>query len=181
LKEENRKMPKLTSVKVKLELPYIGGIEGTWEPDESERKAAWEMYVELITRIAVAELQPGEGLLREALSSLYTLFDTTRKILREHGPSVAQPKGEDNLSFGYLAVAILNTVLRPLLAKWHPLLLDYENTRESSVSPLGHERRWNRYEELRQELNQVRGVLTQYADLLAQVAGVPSLIVERNT
>jgi hypothetical protein len=172
-------MPKLTSVKVKLELPYIGGIEGTWEPDESERKAAWEMYVELITRIAVAELRPGEGLLREALSSLYTLFDTTRKILREYGPSVAQPKGEDNLSFGYLAVAILNTVLRPVLAKWHPLLLDYENAKESSVSPLEHERRWEKYEELREELNTVRGVLTDYANLLAEVADVPSLIVER--
>ncbi len=172
-------MRKLTSVKVKLELPYIGGIEGTWEPDESERKAAWEMYVELITRIAVAELQPSEGLLREALSSLYTLFDTTRKILREYGPSVAQPKGKDNLSFGYLAVVILNTVLRPVLAKWHPLLLDYESRRESSVSPLEYERQWDKYEELRHELNKVRGVLTEYANLLAEVAGVPSLIIER--
>jgi hypothetical protein len=60
------------------------------------------MYVELITRISVVELKPGEGLLREALSSLYTLFDTTRMILRKYGPSVAQPKGKDKLSFGYL-------------------------------------------------------------------------------
>jgi hypothetical protein len=172
-------MPKLKSVKVSLTLPYIGGIEGTWEPDESERRAAWEMYVELITRISVAELQPEEGLLREALSSLYTLFDTTRKILREYGPSVAQPKGEDNLSFGYLAVAILNTVLRPVLAKWHPLLLDYENTRQSSVSSLEHERQWDKHEELRQVLNDVRQVLTEYTNLLAEVAGVPALMVER--
>lgn len=48
-------MPKLKDVKVSLTLPYIGGIEGTWQPDESEKKAAWEMYVELITRISVAE------------------------------------------------------------------------------------------------------------------------------
>ena len=110
-------MPKLTSVKVNLKLPFIGGVEGTWEPDESEQKAAWEMYVELITRISVSELKPDEGLLREALSSLYTLFDTTRKILREYDPSIARPKGKDKLSFGYLAVAILNVVLRPVLAK----------------------------------------------------------------
>ena len=38
------------------------------------------MYIELVTRIAVIELRPEEGLLREALSSLYSLFDTTRKI-----------------------------------------------------------------------------------------------------
>jgi len=65
---------KLASVNVKLQLPYIGGIEGNWQPDERERDAAWEMYVELITRLAVVELRPGEGLLREALTSLYALF-----------------------------------------------------------------------------------------------------------
>jgi len=173
-------MPKLTSVKVSLTLPYIGGVEGTWEPDETERNAAWEMYVELVTRISVAELKPDEGLLREALSSLYTLFDTTRNILRKYGPSVAQPKGEDGISFGYFAVAILNTVLRPVLAKWHPLLLDYESTKDSTISPLEHERQWEKHEELRQVLNEVRSVLIEYADLLAQVAGVPSLVVKRN-
>ena len=172
-------MAKLTSVKVSLKLPYIGGVEGVWKPDESERDAAWEMYVELITRISVAELKPGEGLLREALSSLYTLFDTTRIILRKYGPSVAQPKGKDKLSFGYLAVAILNAVLRPVLAKWHPLLLDYESTKESSVSPLKHERQWDKNEDLRGVLNDVRGVLIEYANLLAQVIDIPSLIIQR--
>ena len=49
-------MVKFTGVKVSLNLPYIGGVEGTWKPDESERNAAWEMYVELITRISVVEL-----------------------------------------------------------------------------------------------------------------------------
>lgn len=173
-------MPKLTSVKVKLELPGIGGIEGNWQPDENERKAAWEMYVELITRIAITELRPDEGLLREALSSLYILFGTTRGILREYGPSVAQPKGEDNISFGYLAVTILNVVLRPLLSKWHPLLLDYESKRDKTVSPLEHEKQWDRYEELRVELNKVRSALTEYANLLAEVADVPPLIVQED-
>lgn len=92
---------------------------------------------------------------------------------------MAKPKGEGTISFGYLAVAILNTILRPTLAKWHPLLLDYENIRERSVSPFEHERRWDKYQELRQELNNVRGILTDYADLLAKVADVPSLIVQK--
>ena len=95
-------MPKLTSVKVSLQLPYIGGIEGTWQPDESEQNAAWELYIELITRISIAELQPNEGLLREALTSLYTLFDTTRKIMRTYGPSIACPKEDSDFSLGTL-------------------------------------------------------------------------------
>jgi hypothetical protein len=172
-------MARLKSVKVSAKLLSVVGAEGTWEPDDSEREAAWEMYVELVTRISVAELKPDEGLLREALSSLYTLFGTTREILREYGPSVAQPKGEHQLSFGYLAVTILNVVLRPVLAKWHPLLLDYESAREQWVSPLKHEKQWERYEELREVLNGVRGTLIEYAEVLAKAAGVPSLVVQK--
>ena len=51
-------MPKFTGFKVSLSLPYIGGVEGVWEPDEDETKAPWEMYVELVMRISVAELGP---------------------------------------------------------------------------------------------------------------------------
>jgi hypothetical protein len=51
-------MPKLTSVAVSLKLPFLGDINGTWEPDETEQRAAWEMYVELVTRVSLVELQP---------------------------------------------------------------------------------------------------------------------------
>ena len=170
-------MPKFKSIKVSLKLPYIGGIEGTWEPADSERKAAWELYIELVTRISVAELHPNEGLLREALSSLHSLFETTRNILRTCGPGIAQPKRGNTLSFGSLAVTILNVVIRPVLANWHPLLLDYENTKGPTVSSLAHARQWDKSEELRRALNEARGVLIEYANVLAQVADVPSLIV----
>jgi hypothetical protein len=91
-------------------------IGGEWRPDEAEELAAWEMYVELVTRISVAELRDGEGVLREALTSLYSLFGTTREILRRHGPTIARGKNKGQLSFGYIAVAVLNGALRPLLA-----------------------------------------------------------------
>ncbi len=168
-------MPELTGVKVALNIPYIGKVEGTWVPDKKERDAAWEMYIELVTRISVVELQPDEGLLREALSSLYTLFGTTREILRKYGPAVAKPKHKGNMSFGYLAVTILNRAIRPVLAKWHPLLLDYESKRESSLSPFEHEKQWDKYEELRKELNSLRSVLIDYGDILSKVAKVPPL------
>jgi len=172
---------KLKCVNLSLKLPFIGTLGGTWEPDESEQRAAWEMYVELVTRISVAKLNPNEGLLREALSSLHTLFDTTRKILRRYGPGVARPKGESSWSFGYLAVIILNGVLRPFLSKWHPILVDYENIKESSVSRIEHEQKWDKNEELRQALNDVRGGLVKYANLLADVSNVPSLIIDRES
>jgi hypothetical protein len=118
----------LRAINIKFALPWIGAIGGEWEPDDSEVKAAWELYVELATRISIVELQPEQGLLREALGSLYSLFGTTREILRKYGPTVGKPKGEGGLSFGLLSVAVLNTVLHPVLAKWHPVLEDYCRT-----------------------------------------------------
>jgi hypothetical protein len=164
-------------VKVSLVLPFgLGSISGTWGPDDAERKAAWEMYVELVTRISVEALGPGEGLLREALSSLYSLFGSTRDILRRYGPEVATPKRGHELSFGAIAVTILNRGLRPLLGRWHPELAQYESTRSAEVSPLEHEACWERNQELRAALEEVRKTLTDYADLVGEVAGVPSVI-----
>jgi hypothetical protein len=174
-------MPELESVKVNIKLPCIGTIEGTWKPNEDEKNAAWELYVELITRISVVELDSEEGLLREALSSLYSLFAITRNILKTYGTSVAKPKGGSSISFGYLSIAILNTVLRPVLAKWHPLLLDHESRKQQNVSTVAHEKEWENYKELRQVLNTTRLILMQYANLLAQVADVPNLIIDRQS
>jgi hypothetical protein len=113
----------------------------------------------------VAELTVGDGLLRESLSSLYSIFTTTRQILRTYGPSVARPAKHSELSFGYLAISLLNYALRPVLAKWHPLLLDYEPHKDAAVSALEHEQRWERAEELRTVLNNVRLILLQYTQL----------------
>lgn len=176
-------MAQLESVQVSLNLPYIGSVSGTWSPDEEERKAAWELYVELATRITAVKLRSGEGLLREALSSLYTVFESTRGILRSYGPSVARATNETDegdLSFGYLAVAVLNTVIRPVLAKWHPILEDYESKRPEKISRLEHEGRWECNQELRDVLEKTRETLLQYAETLAEVAEVRSLIIPQD-
>jgi hypothetical protein len=163
-------MPKLARVTVKL--PWI---EGEWVADEDQQRAAWEMYVELVTRIAVEPLQADQGLLREALSSLHELFGETRRIMRAYGPGVAKPKGEGSLSFGQIAVDVLNRSLRPLLGKWHPLLQAHESTRPASEAPAEHERAWARAGELRGEIEARRAELRAYADLLAGVSGVTPL------
>jgi TIR domain len=166
---------KIVEIGVELGVPYLGKITGTWKADETEQQAAWELYIELVTRVPVAELHTEEGSLREALSSLYALFTITRDILRRHGPAIAHPKPGSDVSFGYLAITILNHVVRPILATWHPLLLDYEQIREPSISAVEHERRWNKATELRHALQDARGVLVNYTNLLAKVAGSPPL------
>lgn len=163
------------SIDVKLNLRVVE-ISGTWEPNDTERRAAWELYVELVTRVSVVPLRADEGLLREALSSLYSLFTTTREVLRKYGPEVAEPKKNSQYNFGYLAVAMLNYGIRPLLATWHPALEDWENRRPFDRSRRDHEQAWARAGELRTALRETRGVLTAYADLLASACGVPNLL-----
>jgi hypothetical protein len=168
-------LPKMTEINVELGIPYIGKITGIWKPDVDEQAAAWELYIEIVTRVPVAALASDEGLLREALSSLHTIFTITRDILRKHGPLIAKPKQGGELSFGYIAIAVLNNVLRPILAKWHPLLLNYEHTRKPSISVFEHERDWEKNTELRHDLDEARTVLVTYATILADVAGIPPL------
>jgi hypothetical protein len=164
-----------SSVQIGLNLPFLQ-ISGTWEPNDDERKAAWELYVELVTRIAVVPLGAEEGLLREALSSLYSLFATTRDILRRYGPDVAEPKRSGQYSFGFLAVAMLNYGLRPVLARWHPALEDWEAALPAGLSRGEHEKAWEYASDLRAALDTTRDALTQYANLMASACGVPDLL-----
>lgn len=165
----------LRSVSVGLNLGPLT-LGGTWEPDERELEAAWEMYIELATRISTQALKDDEGILREALSSLHDLFPITREILKRHGPTVARKKGEGTHSFAELAVYVLNYAVRPVLAKWHPLLESHEATRPAERSVVEHEAAWGRAAELRDALEDLRVALLAYANLLAEVAGVSPLI-----
>lgn len=167
----------LDSLEVEVGLPFgLGRVAGTWTPDTAERDAAWEMYVELLTRVSVADLGPEEGLLREALTSLHSLFESTRAILRKYGPAVAMGGDGETVTFGHLAVAILNRGLRPFLSKWHPLLADHEEKRPPERSSVDWERGWERASELRAELDEVRVMLRTYAEILGRVCGTEKLL-----
>jgi hypothetical protein len=159
------------SVEVGLDLKVFS-LKGTWKPSDEERAAAWELYVELITRVSVVPLQ--NGILREALSSFYSLFAASREILRKYGPRIAEPKPDGQYNFGFLTVAMLNFAIRPVLAYWHPELSAWESARVGG-SPVEHERSWPREPELRRQLEDARLILAQYAALLGAACGVPDL------
>jgi hypothetical protein len=153
--------------KVAVSLPFgLGSAE--WETDSTQRRAAWALYVELVTRVAVQELADDAGLVREAMNSLYTLFGTTREILREAGPDV----GASRESVGGLSIAVLNQGLRPFLSKWHPVLQIWEAQRPENRSPKEHEMLWEGEKVARKELSALRGELEVYAHALARVAEV---------
>ena len=174
-------------LQVRLKLGLVE-IRGDISPKKIEREAAWELYIELITRTSIIELNGEQGLLREALTSLYSLFNTTRNILRKYGYNIAPKeskiskvfkmfrKPKNKLSFALIALAVLNYAIRPILSEWHPKLLDYEQKRPSNVSVVVHEKSWEYNEELRERLNTLREELSEYSTHLEEIIGIDSLI-----
>jgi hypothetical protein len=152
----------------KLSIPFVGDVE--WEPNPVQRNAAWALYVELVTRVSLQDLDMDQGVLREALSSLYSLFQTTRQILREAGPDV----GAAHDTVGGIAIAVLNQGVRSFLTKWHPRLLAHEAGRASSKPPQEWEREWSEEPRARGELRALTEKLQAYAATLAKMAGVRS-------
>jgi hypothetical protein len=154
---------------VTVSLPFGIG-SASWEADPTERRAAWELYIELVTRVATQPIHHDEGLLRESFNSLYTLFGSTRDILKKAGPDV----GISHKSVGGIAILVLNKGLRPFLSKWHPKLLEWEGKRAVDTSLKEHEIEWDSVQECWHELDDLRSNLEIYAKTLAEIAGVDS-------
>ena len=120
-----------------------------------DKDAAWELYIEMLTRIVTQPLPAEVGDEQTALDSVYSLFATTREILRR--------QGRDAIGFSKVAIPVLNQVVRPFTAKWHRLSLagafDAEDGRV----------------EFRAELEALQADLRNYNRMLADIAGVEDL------
>ncbi len=84
-----------------------------WSPSAADRALAWDVYVELMTRITVQRLKDDEGNSKTALESVYQLFPLSRDGMKRHGVTCANA--------ATLITIFLNTRIRWFTAKWHPL------------------------------------------------------------
>lgn len=111
----------------KVNIPIIGQLEV--EITDVHRAVGWNLFVEASTRIATQRLGEQEGLLGEALTSLYRLFDFVRGELKKMSPSPA-PYKDGVYTVESYALRMLNDGLRPMLARWHPRLEKWKETRK---------------------------------------------------
>ncbi|GAA2651395.1 hypothetical protein GCM10010400_03450 [Streptomyces aculeolatus] len=139
-------------------------------PSLLERAAAFDLQVELVTRVGVQPLPEDHGSLREALTSLHSVFATTRDLLHRVATETATP-----LALPAIAARLINTHLRPFLTTWHPALQEHETNRPPTVSPVEHERRWKHAPDMRADLTELRKPLTSIAEELADLCGVDLL------
>ena len=140
----------LDSLRINLQF-----LEMEWTPQDADRNAAWELYVELLTRITGQPLAQEQGDEKAALDSVYSLFPLTREIMRRHGPGCGQ--------FARVAVPVLNQLIRPFTTKWHRLCL------AGAFSDPA------RCHEFRAELAQVQSKLEAYTQALGTMANVEDL------
>lgn len=169
---------KNTEISAEIGLPFgVGKIAGKWAPDAAESSAAWEVLVELCTRVTLVPVTDGQGSLREVLDSLRAMFQLVRDLLKKYGPDVAASRIEDStISFGYLSVALLNGSVRPFLTKWHTELRVHEESRPAGTGVFEWERAWPLAGEMRRELSEVQASIRLYAGLLARASGGESLL-----
>ena len=146
----------LSNLKIKL-----GFLEGEFAPKDPDRLAAWELYVELLTRITTQYLAPEEGDEQTALDSAHAIFPLTRDILRKHGSGAG--------AFAKLAIPVLNQVVRPFTAKWHRLSLA-----KAFDDPA-------RCREFRAELVDLQRTLRNYTRALGEMAKVEDLTALEQT
>lgn len=123
--------------------------------NNADKKAAWEMYIELLTRITIQHLPPNHGDEKTALESVYSLFKITRGILRQYGP--------ESIEFAKIAIVVLNQVIRPFTAEWHKKSLAgaFSDPDECIL--------------FREHLSNLQIKLRNYTKLLSDIAGVEDL------
>ncbi|HZG82221.1 MAG TPA: hypothetical protein VEZ13_15760 [Brevibacillus sp.] len=137
---------------LKLKTPFL---EMDWNPQEKDKDAAWELYIELLTRITTQKLELEYGDEKVDLESVYSLFGLTRGIIKYYG--------RDCIEFTKLAIVVLNQIIRPFTAKWHKLSL------EGAFSDL------EQCKVFRKELESLQEKLIIYTKMLADMAGVEDL------
>jgi hypothetical protein len=133
----------------------LGFLEGEFAPKDPDRAAAWDLYVELLTRITTQQLAPEHGDEKAALGSVYAIFGLTRQILKDHGAGAGE--------FAKLAIPVLNQVVRPFTARWHRLSLAgaFQDPAQCGT--------------FREELAALQPRLRSYTRALADLAGVEDL------
>lgn len=128
-------------------------LEEFWSPTEPDRAVAWDVYVELKTRIATEELKDDEGDDSAALTSIYNLFSVSRESIRANGVRSANS--------AMLISTFLNQRVRPFTAKWHKASVEGTLNAAGNVT----------CREFREEFRGLQATIREFAVALSHLAG----------
>lgn len=107
------------SFSINLGIVAVGG-----ELSEADRQCAWELYCELVSRVALVGKQDARGelvfigeLYSDSLDSVHAFFREARALMRRY--PVGRISGDDRRNhLGFFIAALLEVAIRPFLEKW---------------------------------------------------------------
>lgn len=143
----------MTSLKIKT--PFL---DMEWKPQDEDKSAAWELYIELLTRITTQPLDDTHGDEETALKSIHSIFGLTREVIKKNGRHC--------IEFTKIAIVVLNQVIRPFTAKWHRLSIQGAFSNKETCN------------EFREELTQLQNILIIYTKMLGDMAGIEDDLTE---
>ncbi|BAQ14689.1 hypothetical protein FDB72_10450 [Clostridium botulinum] len=132
-----------------------GHMEAEFKPNCADKKAAWELYIELLTRTATQEIPKDCGDEEAALESIHKLFGITREIIKKYGYKC--------IEFTKISIVVLNQILRPFTTKWHKLSKNnvFNNPEQCKI--------------FREDLDEIQSKLIMYTRMLASMSDVEDL------
>jgi len=145
---------------------------------DDDRQCAWELYTEIVTRLAVhgrtnldvpLEEQFEGELLTESFSSLYAFFREMRGIMRKF--PVGKIECIDEYHLGKFTCAIMNDILRPFLEKWQGDFrhwFDVESRKRQSDSPFLIQKDYPQLKELLKGWSDLRSLMQSVSQTLAR-------------
>lgn len=131
----------------------FGVVKLSGKLSEQDRQCAWELYTEIVTRVAVSGKRRDETsadfsgeVLVESLASLYAFFQEARAIMKCFPVGKLKEKQQSHL--GTLIHDLLADVLRPFLEKWQADLRSWWDSQDKATNWFDLQKRYPRYEEL---------------------------------
>lgn len=155
-------MPELTEGDFTIN---FGVVKLRGKLSEQDRQCAWQLYTEIVTRVAVSGKRRDETssdfsgeVIAESLASLHAFFQEARQIMKQFPVGKLKEKNQNHL--GILIHDLLADVLRPFLEKWQA---DYrawwEQQNRSGQSWFDIQKKFPRYEELLKDWTHLRKLM----------------------
>jgi hypothetical protein len=151
-------MPELTEGNFTID---FGVVKLGGRLSEQDRQCAWQLYAEIVTRVAVSGKRRDETgndfsgeVFAESLSSLHSFFQEARQIMKDF--PVGKLKERNQKHLGLLIHDLLADVLRPFLERWQA---DYRAWWEQQ------DRSINSWFDVQKQYPKIDGLLSEWGQL----------------
>ena len=156
-------------MKIKISLPWLIETEFEIKIGKNDKKIAWQLYCELVTRVGVVEFIEDEDIIVYCLDSWYSFFQFAREKLKDLKPRKKSKKAERDLPL--IILKLLNEQLRPFLRKWHGQFRHFwDKEADQKLYPVKRQKSFPKYNKLVEDLKKLQIKLKQTSEALLKIA-----------